>query len=91
MFSTCDLCCFRSTNRGNFIEILRWASSTDPVVQSVFEDSSNNATYLSHDIQNELLNIMANQIRHRVSRMVMIVHCISVYSNSENRVSILVE
>ena len=39
------------------MEILRWAATTDPVVKSVLEDSAGNASYLSHDIQNELINI----------------------------------
>ncbi|CAF1263221.1 unnamed protein product [Adineta ricciae] len=60
----------RSSNRGNFLEILHWAAKTDPIVQSIFEDSTSNATYLSHDIQNELIHIMGNQIREKVSSMV---------------------
>ncbi len=53
----------RSLNRGNFIEILRWASSTDPVALSILEDSDRNATYLSPIIQNELISLLAKQIR----------------------------
>ena len=55
------------------------------------EDSSSNATYLSHDIQNELLKIIANQIRERVSHMVTIVHYTTMYFDSENRILILVK
>jgi hypothetical protein len=62
--------CCRSSNRGNFIEILHWSARSDPVVKSVLEDSVGNATYLSHDIQNELINIMANQVRDKISSMV---------------------
>ena len=60
-----------SNNRGNFIEILKWASATDPIVKSILDDSANNATYMSHHVQNELLNIMANQIREKVSAEVI--------------------
>ena len=45
------------------IEILKWSAKTDPLAGAVLEASVGNATYLSHQIQNELLNIMANQIR----------------------------
>lgn len=61
---------FRSSNLGNFLEILHWASTTDPVVKSIFEDSTGNASYLSHDVQNELINLMANQVRGKISSMV---------------------
>ncbi|CAF3116790.1 unnamed protein product, partial [Rotaria sp. Silwood2] len=46
-----------SLNRVNFIEKLRWASSTDPVALSILEDSDRNATYLSPNIQNELISL----------------------------------
>ncbi|CAF4263562.1 unnamed protein product [Rotaria sp. Silwood2] len=59
-----------SSNQGNFLEFLRWASTTDPAIKSIFEDSAGNATYLSHDIQNELINIMSNEIREEISFMV---------------------
>lgn len=73
---------FSSSNHGNFIEVLRWASSTDPIVKSMFEESNSNATYLSYDIQNQLLNIMANQIRERISHMVnscLFYYCIFLF------------
>lgn len=61
---------FRSNNKGNFLEILRWASQTDSVVKSIFDDSTSNATYLSPFIQNELLHLMAEQIRYHISEKV---------------------
>ncbi|CAM4956510.1 unnamed protein product, partial [Rotaria socialis] len=59
----------KSSNQGNFLEILRWASETDPLIKSIFEDSTGNASYLSHDIQNELIHIMSNEIREKISSM----------------------
>ncbi|CAF3965624.1 unnamed protein product [Rotaria magnacalcarata] len=59
----------KSSNQGNFLEILRWASETDPLIKSIFEDSTGNASYLSHDIQNELIHIMSNEIREEISFM----------------------
>ncbi|CAF2082966.1 unnamed protein product [Rotaria magnacalcarata] len=55
--------------KGNFLEILRCASETDPLIKSIFEDSTGNASYLSHDIQYELIHIMSNEIREEISFM----------------------
>lgn len=60
----------RSSNHGNFLEILRWAATTDPIVRSIFEDSAGNANYLSHEVQNELINVMADKVREKSSSMV---------------------
>ncbi|CAF1658030.1 unnamed protein product [Rotaria magnacalcarata] len=60
-----------SNNRGNLLEILSWSSETDPIIKSIME-SSNNATYLSHQIQNELLEIMANQIRRKIAEQISV-------------------
>ena len=62
----------RSLNRGNFIELLRWASSTDPVALSILKDSDRNATYLSPTIQNELIALLAKQVRQQISEKVML-------------------
>ncbi|CAF4495809.1 unnamed protein product [Rotaria sp. Silwood2] len=59
-----------SLNRGNLLEILRWSSQTDPISREILEDTNKNATYLSHQIQNELISIMANQIRTQISEQV---------------------
>ena len=60
----------RSLNRGNFIELLRWTNSTDPVALSILEDSDRNATYLNPTIQNELIVLLAKQVRQRISEKV---------------------
>lgn len=62
----------RSSNRGNFIELLRWASSTDPIALSILEDSNQNATYLSPTIQNELISLLSQQIRQQISEKVIL-------------------
>ncbi|CAF1649611.1 unnamed protein product [Adineta ricciae] len=49
--------------------MLKWAAQTDPIVQSIFQDSTSNATYLSHDIQNEIIHIMSSQIREDIAFM----------------------
>ncbi|CAF1398486.1 unnamed protein product [Rotaria sordida] len=61
---------YSSSNKGNFIEILKWASSTDPIVKSIFEDITGNSTYLSPIIQNELIKIMTDQVRRQVTEKI---------------------
>ena len=59
-----------SCNRGNLIEILKWTAQTDPLARAVLEDDATNATYLSQQMQNELLRIMTDQIRHNIAEKV---------------------
>ncbi|CAF1525059.1 unnamed protein product [Adineta ricciae] len=55
---------------GNFIEIWQWTSITDSISLSVLEDSDQNATYLSPLIQNELISLLANQVRQQISNKI---------------------
>lgn len=57
----------RSTNRGNFLELLQWSAGSDPTVQALLDEASGNASYMSPEVQNELIQIMANQVRHRMA------------------------
>ncbi|CAF2115220.1 unnamed protein product [Rotaria magnacalcarata] len=58
-----------SNNRGNLLEIFSWSLQTDPIVKSII-NSANNANYLSHQVQDELLEIMANQVRRKIAEMI---------------------
>ena len=62
--------CINSHNGVNLIEILKWGAQTDPLARAVLEDRAGNAKYLSHQIQNELLRIMADQIRDNIAETV---------------------
>ena len=62
---------FSSSNRGNLLEMLHCSSQTDPIIRDILEDSAKNVRYLSHHIQNELINIMSNQIRDQISEQVL--------------------
>lgn len=59
-----------SSNRGNFIELLNWAADTDPIVSTILKDSSKNSTYLSPCIQNEIISLLASEIRKQISEKV---------------------
>ena len=62
----------RSSSRGNFIELLRWASSTDPIALSILKDSDRNSTYLRPTVQNEIISLLADHIRQQISHKVML-------------------
>lgn len=50
-------------SRGNFLELLHLISRHDPAIQARLNEGPRNAIYTSHDIQNELLHILANAVR----------------------------
>ena len=60
----------RSSNRGNFIELLRWNGTTDLIAASLLDDSAKNATYLSPTIQNELISLLGEQLRQCICNKV---------------------
>ena len=53
-----------STNRGNFLELIKWLASYNEYVSFVVLDNAfQNASYTSNNIQNKILQILANKIR----------------------------
>lgn len=56
-----------SLNRGNFQELLSLLSSVDVEFHEKCKSMPSNAKYTSPEIQNELINIAASQIRHNIS------------------------
>lgn len=56
-----------SVNRGNFLELLSLLSNFDEIVKKKIADLPGNAKYTHHDIQNEIINIMANMIKVEIS------------------------
>ena len=55
-----------STNRGNFIELLELLAKHDNVVMERIKDGPRNAMYTSPQVQNLLLNIMANMVQNTI-------------------------
>lgn len=57
-----------SINKGNFFELLNCIAEFNPVIKKKIEDMPKNAKYTHHDIQNEMLNIMALSIMEIISQ-----------------------
>jgi hypothetical protein len=56
-----------SSNRGNFIEMLKYtASINENIAEVVLENAPGNAKYMSLDIQKEILNILATRVRNKI-------------------------
>ncbi|XP_076321993.1 zinc finger MYM-type protein 1-like [Tachypleus tridentatus] len=60
----------QSDNRGNFLELLDMISRYDEIVKNK-PSGPGNAKYTHHDIQNELLDIIAGMIRKDINKEVM--------------------
>ena len=56
-----------SDNRGNFLEILNVVAKHDPIVQRKLTQGPRNATYTSGDIQNDMLDTMAEIVRNKIT------------------------
>ena len=56
-----------SSNKGNFLEVLNVVTKHDPIVQKKLTQGPRNATYTSGDNQNDMLNIMAQAIRNKIT------------------------
>ncbi|KAL5754155.1 hypothetical protein ACOSP7_022375 [Xanthoceras sorbifolium] len=56
-----------STNRGNFIEMIKYAGRMNQEIAGIIlENSPQNAKYTSPRIQKELLNILTNEVRAKI-------------------------
>ncbi|BBH05530.1 hypothetical protein Prudu_016942 [Prunus dulcis] len=56
-----------SSNRGNFIELVKaFTRMNEEVEKVVLQDAPLNAQYISRKIQKEILNIYANKVRKRI-------------------------
>jgi len=54
-----------SLNKGHFLEIFSVIAKHDPIVQEYIDKGPKNATYLSPDIQNSILNIMGKKVQRQ--------------------------
>ena len=59
-----------SLNRGNFLMIFSAIASHDSIIQEYIDKGPKNATYLSPEIQNSILQIMGDKIRGTICEQV---------------------
>ena len=76
-----------STNRGNFIELLQLLAMHDTVVMERIKDGPRNAMYTSSQVQNLLLNIMANMVRNTTCSAVQSAGPFSVLADESKDIS----
>lgn len=56
-----------AVNQGHFLELLQVVAKFNKTVAQKISDNPRNAKYTHHDIQNEILAIMANMNRDQIS------------------------
>jgi hypothetical protein len=56
-----------AVNQGNFLDLLQVIGKFNKTVAQKISDNPRNAKYTHHNIQNEILDIMANTIRDQIS------------------------
>ena len=54
-------------NRGNFLELIRFVARYCPQLQKWLDSHPGNVTYMSSEIQDEMISIVANKIRSELS------------------------
>ena len=58
-----------SENRGNFLELLRLLAKYDPVIRNHLirnRENPRSVSYMSHDIQNEFISLLAQKVRSQI-------------------------
>ena len=51
-----------SDNRGNFLEIVHFMANYNPLLKDWLANHPGNVSWLSHDVQNELLQVIADEV-----------------------------
>jgi len=55
-----------SNSKGNFLSIIELLAKYDPVLEELLSKPKGSIKYLSHDIQNELIDLLANGVLNDV-------------------------
>ena len=59
-----------SSNNGNFLELVRLQAHFDDVLKQHLQTAPRNSTYLSADIQNQLIQVMGDEVLSRIVEQV---------------------
>lgn len=74
-------------NKGNFLELLHLISEHDPIVKSRLQDGPRNATYTSHVIQDELIHLLAKNVRMKICEEVKTARYFSIIADESRDVA----
>jgi len=61
-----------SVNRDNFLEMVHFTARYNPVIKNWLESHPGNVTWLSHDVQNELLHLLADEVVSRIANTLFV-------------------
>ena len=68
-----------SSNRGNFVQLVRIRAETDSILAAHLQEAPQNARYTSKGIQNELIDVVGQSIQldiiSEVQAAVLFYHC----------------
>jgi Domain of unknown function (DUF4371) len=75
-----------SSNRGNFIELIHFLSEYNPQLHKWLDSHPGNVTYMSSEIQDEIISILANKIRNAMSNDITQTGMLSLISDEASDV-----
>ena len=58
-----DAATHENSSKGNFLELVKFRSQTDPILANHLKNAPKNATYTSKTIQNELIQVVGDSLR----------------------------
>lgn len=80
-------CLDDSNNIGNFLSILRYRAKGDEFLRSILENEKKHIKYLSHGIQNQIIDICNNIILKQIVLKVNESKCFSILADETTDIS----
>jgi hypothetical protein len=82
-------CLDDSNNVGNFLSILAYRAKGDAFLKSILEDENQHIKYLSHGIQNQIIDTCNNIILKKIVAKVNEAKCFSILADETTDISTL--